>query len=119
MNANTPQNAKPNQPSCPFLRPTQADWIYPVQGFCRGLPRGLLMIPSVEEYQTRCSTQAHTACPIYRYRMAGDERALDDWLRGQYQTWGLRPAERSPDVRPPENAPPARPRAGCPSTSSP
>jgi len=119
MNANKTQNTKPSQAPCPFLRPTQAEWIYPVQGFCRGLPRGLLMIPSVEEYQTRCSTQAHTACPIYRCRVAGDERALDNWLRGQYRNWGMRPAERPPDVRPPEDAATVRARAGCPSTSRP
>jgi hypothetical protein len=116
MNANQTRNAKFDQVLCPLLRPARAEWIYPVQGFCRGLPRGLLMIPSVEEYRTRCSTEAYTACPIYRSRMAGDDRALDAWLRGQYRNWGLRQAGGPPDAGLPEDAPPAGTCAGRPST---
>ena len=113
MAATQGRDPKPLQRFCPFLRPAQAEWIYPVQGFCRGLPRGLLMIPSVEEYRTRCSTEAYAACPIYRARMAGDDRALDAWLCAQYRSWGLRPAERPPGVRSPEEAAPSGARAGC------
>jgi hypothetical protein len=119
MDANQAQHAGPNQALCPFLQPAQAEWIYPVQGFCRGLPQGLLMIPSVEEYRTRCSTEAYTACPIYRSRTAGDRRALDAWLRMQYQNWGLRPAEGAANPRPPEDAAPAGACAGRPSTPGP
>jgi hypothetical protein len=58
------------QPGCPYFQPAQADWIYPVSGYCRGLPQGLLMIPSIEEYRSLCSTAQHTMCPICRGRQA-------------------------------------------------
>jgi hypothetical protein len=48
-----------SQPVCPYFQPAEADWIYPVSGYCRGLPQGLLMIPSIEEYRTLCSTGGH------------------------------------------------------------
>jgi hypothetical protein len=47
------------------------------------------MIPSVEEYRTRCSTLGHMACPIYRSRMGED--GLSGWLQTEYQTWALQP----------------------------
>jgi hypothetical protein len=58
---------------CPLLKPAEADWRYPVAGYCRGL--GALMIPSVEEYRTWCSTEEYPACPIYRERRWRDEAA--------------------------------------------
>lgn len=56
------------QPACPYFQPAQADWIYPVSGYCRGLPQGFLMIPTIEEHRTLCSTAQHTTCLIYRGR---------------------------------------------------
>jgi RNA polymerase-binding transcription factor DksA len=51
---------------CPFLEPARDDWVYPVTGYCRGLPQGALMIPTLFEYRTWCATDGHTACPIYQ-----------------------------------------------------
>jgi len=53
-------------PRCPFLEPSRGDWLYPVAGYCRGLPQGALMIPTLFEHRTWCSTADHTACPIYQ-----------------------------------------------------
>jgi DnaK suppressor protein len=53
-------------PRCPFLEPARGDWLYPVAGYCRGLPQGALMIPTLFEHRTWCSTADHTACPIYQ-----------------------------------------------------
>jgi hypothetical protein len=61
------------QPACPYFQPAQADWIYPVSGYCRGLPQGLLMIPSIEEYRALCSTAQHTTCLIHRGRQGDTE----------------------------------------------
>ncbi len=85
------EKAAPGQMSCPFLVSADAAWIYPVEGFCRGLPNGLLMIPTVEEYRTQCSTRGYTSCPIYRSRMGED--GLQPWFEAEYQSWALRPLE--------------------------
>ncbi len=61
------------QAACPYFQPAQADWIYPVPGYCRGLPQGLLMIPSMEEYRALCSTAQHTTCFICRARQGDPE----------------------------------------------
>jgi hypothetical protein len=61
------------QPACPYFQPAQADWIYPVSGYCRGHPQGLLMIPSIEEYRVLCSTGQHTTCLVYRCRQGDTE----------------------------------------------
>jgi len=65
---------------CPFLEPSRGDWLYPVAGYCRGLPQGALMIPTLFEHRTWCSTAGHTACPIYQSKD----------LRGEMRM-GLRP----------------------------
>ena len=79
----------PGQISCPFLRPVEASCKYPVKGICRGLPNGLPMIPSMEEYRMRCSSAEYAACPIYRFRMGED--GLQACLQADYQRWALRP----------------------------
>ena len=58
---------------CPFLEPARPDWIYPVAGYCRGVRRGWLMLPSVDEYRTWCSTPDHPACPIFRARRGQED----------------------------------------------
>jgi len=85
MNRSESQNVKGQPMVCPFLQPAQADWIYPVAGYCRGLPQGLLMIPTVDEYRTLCSTEGHRACPIYRHHRGED--SLEAWLRTHYRPW--------------------------------
>ncbi len=84
-----PEKGAPEQSPCPFLLSASATWTYPVEGLCQGLPKGLVMIPSVEEYRTRCSRLGHMACPIYRARMGED--GLSGWLQSEYQTWALQP----------------------------
>src|SRR5574341_1670626 len=72
MDARDCRQTRPSPGCCPFFQQAKADWIYPVDGCCRGLPQGLLMIPSIDEYRTLCSTSHHTDCLIYRYRQ-GEE----------------------------------------------
>jgi hypothetical protein len=75
---------EPPPPACPHFQRAQADWLYPVSGYCRGLPQGVLMIPSMEEYRTLCATAQHTTCLIYRGRQgdAEAEATLRAALRG-------------------------------------
>ena len=86
MNARDCQPANPEKGSCPFFQPSKADWLYPVEGCCRGLPQGLLMIPSIDEYRTLCSTTGYTECLIYRYRQG--EKGLEEWVLAHYQPAG-------------------------------
>jgi hypothetical protein len=86
METMTPERAT-GQSVCPIFRPFRMAHDYPLAGFCAGLPGGLVMIPSVEEYRTRCSTEGHTACPIYRSRMGTTD--LDSWLEAEHQQWAL------------------------------
>ncbi|MBI4537076.1 MAG: hypothetical protein HY712_03860 [candidate division NC10 bacterium] len=51
---------------CPFLHPVDADWLYPVTGYCASTQvRGTLMIPSLEEYRTFCVTPQFAVCPRF------------------------------------------------------
>jgi len=68
-----PERFATSEPACPYFQPAQADWIYPVSGYCRGLPQGFRMIPSIEEYRVLCSTAQHTTCLIYRCRQGDPE----------------------------------------------
>jgi len=86
MDMTTSPKAAPDGPCCPFLQPALADWVYPVAGYCKGLPRGLLMIPSVAEYRSLCSSGDHAACPIFRYRQ-GDKGA-EGIVRSHYRAVG-------------------------------
>jgi hypothetical protein len=83
MDTPTPPKAAPDGQCCPFLQPAQADWIYPVAGYCGGLPQGLLMIPSVEEFRSLCSTEDHGTCLFYRYRQ-GDTK-VEDLLQSKFR----------------------------------
>lgn len=71
---------------CPHLQPARADWIYPMAGYCRALPGGLLMIPSVGEYRSFCTTGGHGDCLFYRYRQG--EKGLEESFRAQWQCLG-------------------------------
>jgi len=70
------------QPACPYFQPAQADWLYPVSGYCRGL----LMIPSIEEYRALCSTAQHATCLIYRGRHG--EKEAEAAVRAACQSGG-------------------------------
>jgi hypothetical protein len=98
MGTMKPLKAQGGQAGCPFLQPANADWIYPVAGYCRGLPRGLLMIPTVEEHRTRCATEGHTECPIYRYQL-GEDR-LEQWLLTHYRACNPACGAGAPEIPP-------------------
>jgi len=74
---------------CPFIHLVDDKWGYHTLGACTGLPHGLLMIPTVEEYRSRCCTSAHVLCPVYRSHSGQDN--LEAWLRAEHDPWALRP----------------------------
>jgi hypothetical protein len=54
------------QPRCPALKPVRADWLSPVAGYCAANHHlGRLMIPSIDEYATYCTTDRFCACPWF------------------------------------------------------
>ncbi len=68
---------KPRVPLCPQLRAAKADWSYPIAGYCiPEAPPGRLMIPTIEEYRTRCTTPRFRECRWFRTTTPGviDER---------------------------------------------
>jgi len=58
----------PGEPVCPFFKQVAADWLYPVTGYCRGRKDGKLMIPSISEYRTFCTTDRFRLCEHVRER---------------------------------------------------
>ena len=76
---------------CPFFHLVEARWRYHSLGCCTGLPHGLLMIPTVEEYRSRCCTPAHVGCPVYRSRSGLD--TLETWLQAEHEPWALHPLD--------------------------
>ena len=90
MEATLREPGDPEATFCGFFRKVEAGWNYPVEGFCRGLPDGLLMIPSVEQHRTRCSTPGHTICPIYQARMGQVD--LAPWLKREHRQGVSHPA---------------------------
>jgi hypothetical protein len=76
---------------CPLLHPVDATGPYNSLGSCTGLPHGLLMIPTVEEYRSLCCTPAHVLCPVYRSRIGQD--CLETWLRAEHDSWALLPLD--------------------------
>jgi hypothetical protein len=76
---------------CPFIHLVDGKWGYHTLGCCTGLPHGLLMIPTVEEYRSRCCTAAHVLCPVYRSRHGQD--TLEAWLQAEQEPWALRPLD--------------------------
>jgi hypothetical protein len=53
---------------CPFIRPAAAEWLWPVEGFCRGRSDGRLMVPPVPHYLHLCITENHQLCEVFRAR---------------------------------------------------
>jgi len=53
---------KPETLLCPQIRPAEVDWRYPIGGYCVGACPGRLMIPSIEEYRTNCTTPRFREC---------------------------------------------------------
>ncbi len=88
MDATKPPELEGLRDLCPFLEPERANGTDARgEGYCMGLPKGLLMVPTGAEYRALCSTGRHPACPIYRSRRAED--ALEAWLRARSQPGGL------------------------------
>ncbi len=86
METSRPSKGGAAQPLCPYLEPAHADWIHRGLGYCRGVPRGLLMVPTETEYRALCSTADHVTCPIHRSRRGED--SLEAWLMVRYQRTG-------------------------------
>jgi hypothetical protein len=64
----------PEQPGCcPFLQMANPPRGYRIPGYCTGLLDDELMIPSLYEHRTFCSSPNHVACPTYRYRCGGSD----------------------------------------------
>jgi hypothetical protein len=53
---------------CPFLQPAPAEWLWPVEGICRGRLDGRLMVPPVSHYLKLCTTGDHHLCEVFRAR---------------------------------------------------
>lgn len=89
METHVEEKPQLGQGFCPFLWQVQTGRISPVRGYCRGLPNGMMMIPTVEQFGTQCSTARYSACPIYRSRI--EKVHLPAWLQAEYQWWALPP----------------------------
>ncbi len=63
-----PNENNPAFARCPFLQPALAEWIWPVEGICRGRLDGRLMVPPVPHYLHLCSTGDHHLCEVFRAR---------------------------------------------------
>ena len=51
---------------CPMFKQAAADWLHPVDGFCRARPDGQLTIPSVSRYRHRCTSTDYALCETLR-----------------------------------------------------
>lgn len=61
---------------CPFLKHTQADWLWPVEGICRARMDGRLMVPTVPHYLNLCTRWEHRLCEVLRARSRTPENVL-------------------------------------------
>ncbi len=60
----TVRRRDPSIPCCPQFRALRGDGAYPIPGYCAlAAAPGALMIPSVEEFRTLCTTLAFRHCP--------------------------------------------------------
>ncbi len=49
---------------CPLFTRASADWLRPVEGFCRARRDGQLTIPSVAQYHCRCTSGDYPRCEL-------------------------------------------------------
>jgi hypothetical protein len=63
-----PHENNPSCSGCPFLQPALAEWLWPVEGICRGRLDGRLMVPPVPHYLQLCTTGDHALCEVFRAR---------------------------------------------------
>ncbi len=69
------QRSDPHLPHCPQFRPLRDDGAYPIQGYCAlSTAPGALMIPSMEEFRTLCTTHAFPHCPWWETRQTVELR---------------------------------------------
>lgn len=62
-------------PCCPQFRAAQPACRYPHVGYCiAAAPAGHVLVPSIAEYGTFCTTPRFSACRWYRDPALGDER---------------------------------------------
>jgi hypothetical protein len=58
----------PLLPHCPYLKHAAADWLWPVEGFCRARADGQCMVPAVPHYLHLCATGDYHLCEAFRAR---------------------------------------------------
>ena len=51
---------------CPLFTQAAADWLRPVEGFCRARRDGQLTIPSISQYHRRCTSADYDLCEALR-----------------------------------------------------
>lgn len=71
----TRDTSSPVADRCPFLKPAVADWLWPVEGFCRARLDGRLMVPPVPHYLHLCTTAEHHLCEVFRARSRPADKA--------------------------------------------
>ena len=49
---------------CPLFTQAAADWLRPVEGFCRARRDGQLTIPSISQYHRRCTSADYALCEV-------------------------------------------------------
>ena len=72
----TREDSSPVMDRCPFLKPAMADWLWPVEGFCRARLDGRLMVPPVPHYLHLCTTTEHHLCEVFRARSRPADKAV-------------------------------------------
>ncbi len=67
------QQSDPLPPRCPQFQPLYEGGAYPIPGYCAlSAAPGALMIPSLEEFRTLCTTPMFHHCPWCETRQAGE-----------------------------------------------
>ncbi len=87
------------RPLCPQFRPCKVDTLlYPVRGHCvRSCRPGLLMIPSIEEYGTYCTSLEFARCCWF-----GEVGEPRGWAADEHgEQWTRREATWSAEVNQP------------------
>jgi hypothetical protein len=61
---------------CPHLKRAMADWLWPVEGYCRARADGRFMIPPVPYYLNLCTTPEHRLCEAFRARRRSERNPV-------------------------------------------
>ncbi len=72
----TGEDGRPVMDRCPFLKPTVADWLWPVEGICRARLDGRLMVPLVPHYLPLWTAAEPHPCEVFRARSRPADKAV-------------------------------------------